>query len=255
MIELAEIAEAAVEHFAEKEAYKEIQPVGEKNPEAARNFFDDIFNKKSFRNEVQEPKNPRQEVQDGKTYYYDKNGELYRVDDELAPDSKCEIDAEYFSTYEERLNQTPREDSDLGKWDGERGESKFIPNDQEIKAKLAERGLEGIDYKDGIPDFSEVSESTVEIDNMAENRAENFKKADEECAKRWNEEQKGGRTDWTARDVSQWRKENGYSWHERNDMKTCDLIPTKINAYFGHLGGVSECRKRDEVNYGGDFDE
>ena len=30
MIELAEIAEAAVEHFAEKEAYKEIQPVGEK---------------------------------------------------------------------------------------------------------------------------------------------------------------------------------------------------------------------------------
>jgi len=90
---------------------------------------------------------------------------------------------------------------------------------------------------------------------MAENRAENFKKADEECAKRWNEEQKGGRTDWTARDVSQWRKENGYSWHERNDMKTCDLIPTKINAYFGHLGGVSECRKRDEVNYGGDFDE
>ena len=59
----------------------------------------------------------------------------------------------------------------------------------------------------------------------------------------------------TARDVSQWRKENGYSWHERNDMKTCDLIPTKINAYFGHLGGVSECRKRDEVNYGGDFDE
>lgn len=45
MIELAEIAEAAVEHFAEKEAYKEIQPVGEKNPEAARNFFDDIFNK------------------------------------------------------------------------------------------------------------------------------------------------------------------------------------------------------------------
>lgn len=61
------------------------------------------------------------------------------------------------------MNQTPREDSVLGKWDGERGESKFIPNDQEIKAKLAERGLEGIDYKDGIPGFSEVSESTVEI--------------------------------------------------------------------------------------------
>ena len=169
-------------------------------------------------------------------------------------DSEIE-ENDYFSTYDERLKQTPKEDSDRGEWEGERGESKFLPNDPAIKKFLEKYGLDGIVYKDGIPDFSEVSESTVEIDNMTENRAENFKQCDEKCAEQWNKEARDGRTDWTARDVAQWRKENGYSWHERNDMKTCDLIPTKINDYFGHLGGVSECKKRDASNDGGDFDE
>lgn len=161
----------------------------------------------------------------------------------------------FFSTYEERLKQTPRESSDRGEWEGERGESKYIPKDVDIEKILKKYGLEGIEYKDGIPDFSDVSESTVEIENMTENRADNFKQCDEKCAEQWNEEVRDGRTDWTARDVAQWRKENGYSWHERNDMKTCDLIPTKINDYFGHLGGVSECKKRDLSNDGGEFDE
>jgi hypothetical protein len=165
------------------------------------------------------------------------------------------VEDDYYSTYDERLKQTPAEDSERGKWEGERGESKYIPNEQEIKDILAEYGLDGIIYKDGIPDFSVISESTVEIDNMTENRAENFKQCDEKCAEQWNKEARDGRTDWTARDVAQWRKENGYSWHERNDMKTCDLVPTKVNDYFGHLGGVSECKKRDTDNNGGDFDE
>ena len=162
---------------------------------------------------------------------------------------------DFFSTYDERLKQTPKEDSDRGKWKGERGESKFIPNDHEIKRILKKCGLYGIVYKDGIPDFSDVSKSTVEIDNMTENRAENFKQCDEKCAEQWNKETRNGRIDWSARDVAQWRKENGYSWHERNDMKICDLIPTKVNDYFGHLGGVSECKKRDALDDGGDFDE
>lgn len=163
--------------------------------------------------------------------------------------------SEYQSTYDERIKQTPRKDSDRGEWEDERGESKFVPNDPEIKELLEKYGLDGIEYKDGIPDFSDVSESTVEIDNMTENRAENFKQCDEKCAEQWNKEARDGRTDWTARDVAQWRKENGYSWHERNDMKTCDLIPTRVNDYFGHLGGVSECKKRDASNDGGEFDE
>ena len=161
----------------------------------------------------------------------------------------------YYSTYSERISQTPAEDGGRGKWTGQRGESGFAPNDSDIKGILRQHGIDEITYKDGIPDFSKLSEATVGIKNMSENRAENFSQCDEKCAEHWNKENRNGRNDWTAREVKQWRKENGYSWHERNDMKTCDLIPTKINDYFGHLGGVAECKKRDSYLNGGDFDE
>ena len=168
-----------------------------------------------------------------------------------------EMDTTYFSEYIDRLKQVPTETSDMGKLDGERVESKFIPDERhkDINDILKRYGLDGIDYKDAIPDFSEVSESTVSIPDMTENRAKNFSQCDEQCAKKWNEEGHDGREGWTARDVANWRKENGYSWHERNDMKTCDLVPSKINDFFGHLGGVSECKKRDAEYNGGDFDE
>lgn len=161
----------------------------------------------------------------------------------------------FYSTYDERLKQTPKDGTDRGEWDEERGESKFIPTEEKIKVILDKYGLDGINYKNGIPDFSECSESTVEIDDMTENRAKNFKQCDEKCAEQWNKEGRDGRSDWTPRDVAKWREDNGYSWHERNDMKTCDLVPTEINDYFGHLGGVSECKKRDANNNGGNFDE
>lgn len=218
-----ELSEVKVER-PELDNFRDIKPEEGMTFHDAQDFWDDFFAKEM-----------NQETSEGK-----------EVNEE----------EEYFSTYDERLRQTPKEDSDRGEWEGERGESKFVPYDQEIIDILAEYGLDGIVYKDGIPDFSEVSESTVEIDNMTENRAENFKQCDEKCAEQWNKEGRDGRTDWTARDVAQWRKENGYSWHECNDMKTCDLVPTKINDYFGHLGGVSECKKRDAAdNNGGEFDE
>lgn len=166
-----------------------------------------------------------------------------------------DVTDEYYSTYKERLDRTPNEAGDKGEWTGQRGESIFIPNDENMKQLLEEFGLEGIAYTDGIPDFSEVSECTVEIDNMSDNRYDNFKQCDQKCADKWNDEAKDGKTDWTARDVQKWREENGYTWHERNDMKTCDLVPTEVNQYFTHLGGVSECKKRDAENIGGDFDE
>lgn len=168
-------------------------------------------------------------------------------------------ESDYPSTYKERIDRTPSEQSDRGEWTGERGESTYIPSDEQMKELLQKYGMEGIEYKDGIPDFSQCSECTVEIDNMTENRYGkdgNFAQCDEKCAEQWNKEGRDGKTDWTARDVQKWRSDNGYSWHERNDMKTCDLIPTEVNDYFGHLGGVAECKKRDTAqNIGGDFDE
>lgn len=222
---IPEIAEVCSIRF-EIEDFKQIKPEEGTTFRDAQSFWNDFFN-----NEMPE---------DGSEI--GKKKEAVEVDN-------------YFSTYEERLKQTPKEDYSRGEWIGERGESEFIPSGTEIKDILDKYELDGITYKDGIPDFSGVSEATVDIENMTENRAENFKQCDEKCAEQWNKEAHEGKTDWTARDVSQWRKESGFSWHERNDMKTCDLVPTRINDYFGHLGGVSECKKRDAVNAGGEFDE
>ena len=177
------------------------------------------------------------------------------------PEQKEQTDAaeRYCSTSKERIDRTPRADSPRGEWTGDRGDSVFIPTDPDMVDTLKEYGMEGVRYEDGVVDFSPCAEATVEIDSMSEQRygrGGNFEQADTKCAEQWNDAAKGGKTDWTPRDVANWRAENNYSWHERNDMKTCDLVLTKINDYFDHLGGVSECRKRDaETTFGGDFDD
>lgn len=183
---------------------------------------------------------PRMETEDSLPDGSDVNTESDADGASEASDDTPEKNGECLSTYEERLKQTPAE-GDRGSWTGERGESKYIPTDEEVKAILAEYGMDGIEYKDGIPDFSKCSEATVEIDNMSSNRNKNFEQCDEKCAEQWNAEARDGKTDWTARDVANWRRENHYSWHECNDRKTCQLVPTKVNDYFGHLGGVGEC--------------
>lgn len=162
---------------------------------------------------------------------------------EKSLDSKFEV----LSTYNERLCQTPR-DGERGFWDGTRGEAKFISYESEMRELLAEYGTDGVIYQDAVPDFSPFSEAMVEIDHMSpvrQGRGGNFEQADQKCAVQWNQEGRDGRTDWTARDAADYRRTNGLSWHECNDRRTCQMIPAKINDYFGHLGGVAECKKAD----------
>ncbi|MBO5177164.1 MAG: HNH endonuclease [Lachnospiraceae bacterium] len=178
---------------------------------------------------------------------------------------------EHYNTYDDRIAHTPKENSVLGSWEGDRGESKFVPNPETEAGraaleKLKEKDMDGVEYKNAEPDFSKCAESTVEIDDMTQNRDDyydkdgnlkqgNFTQADIKCAEKWNAEAKDGRTDWTARSVSDWRHENMCSWHERCDTKTMDLVPYDIHSQCKHLGGVSECKVRDAVDIGGDFDE
>ena len=177
-----------------------------------------------------------------------------------------------YNPYEKRLAYVPA-DEKIGKFVGKRGNSKFVPSDETergaaCKEKLAECGKDGIEYVNLEPDFSEVSEGTVKIDNMTEHRDDyydengesqsgNFSQADVKLAEQWNEQKKDGRTDWTDEDVYEWRHNPDHkcSWHERCDTKTMDLVPYDIHSYCTHLGGVSECKARDSVNNGGGFDE
>jgi len=141
-----------------------------------------------------------------------------------------------------------------GEWDGEPGDSKFHPEKQEAKDALERYKQDGIDYTDGEPDFSKVSEATVQIEDMTSNRAYNFKQANEICAKQWNASAKDGRTDWTPRMVEEWKLKYNFSWHERLDMKTMDLVQRDVHEQCKHCGGVIECRRHEALS-GGGFDE
>jgi len=150
--------------------------------------------------------------------------------------------------------------SSKGEWDGEVGNSKLYPESAEAKEALSRYGQDGIDYIDGEPDFSKVSEATVKIDDMTSERygeGKNFDQANHMCAKQWNNEAKDGKNDWEARDVEKWRTHNHYTWHERLDRKTMDLVQGDIHRECKHFGGVSECKRYEAAGKenGSGFDD
>ena len=164
------------------------------------------------------------------------------------------IDNPLFSKLTARIKHTPVEGRG-GHWLGERGNSKWIPAEAKAKEALAKSGQDGINFKNGVADFSKVSEQTVEIDGMNIDRlGNNFPKADAKCAEAWNKEMRDGRSNWTADQVKQYRHENNLSWHERSDMKHCDLVSRDIHGEIRHSGGVYECKIRDGVDVRSKFD-
>ena len=153
-------------------------------------------------------------------------------------------------------NNIPQE-GDRGSYDGKKGDSVFVPNEnyeggppsgKEVKEVLDKKEIEGIEYKNGEPDFSKIAEATVEIDEMSEYRYGpdgNFSKADQALADKWNAEKHDERNDWTAREIKNYRLENNLVWHERQDCKHMDLVDRTIHGYFTHIGGVAVCKARN----------
>ncbi|MEY8351685.1 HNH endonuclease [Bacillus cereus] len=93
-----------------------------------------------------------------------------------------------------------------------------------------------------MPDFSALSKGEVEIE-MTPTRdglSGNYQKADEALAKKLSTPE----MTITRTDIQKWRIANDYTWHELNDCKTIQLIPTDINGTFKHLGGVGELKKK-----------
>ncbi|RDU64941.1 hypothetical protein CQA53_07235 [Helicobacter didelphidarum] len=151
-----------------------------------------------------------------------------------------------FTNHEGRDLRTPVKN---GKWSGEVGNSTWLP-DKEYKPQvfnpedktwgeiLEKHKIKEIEFKDGEPDFSKISEASVEVDDFTEKRNINFAKADKELAKQWTQESKDGK-EWSAEDVRNYRRENNLTWHERGDMKTMDLASREIHDNTPHSGGIS----------------
>ena len=115
-----------------------------------------------------------------------------------------------------------------------------IRDSPRVKDILDKYGVKGVEYKNGIPDFSPFEVAEVKISGMTDKRVDNFKSADAKLAEQLSTDGKV----YTAKDIEKWRKENNYTWHELNDVETIQLVPTNINApIFKHLGGCSEYKK------------
>ena len=141
------------------------------------------------------------------------------------------------SSYQMRISNTPGDPSKNGTWTGKRGESLFISEDPRVKEILDKHNVKGVEYKNGMPDFSPFALAEFKLDNMTDCRPLNFAEADEKLAKAWSTSEKN----YTKDDIELWRKNNKYTWHELNDVETIQLVPSDINRpIFKHMGGCAE---------------
>ena len=181
--------------------------------------------------------------------------EKKEIPDIFGPEKKNKIDPKILEKLDSkpqievaRINRFPLNG---GRWTGERGNSNWIPDDnviptnrkgsnpegktnREIKDKY---GFEFIPFKDGEPDFSKVVKGEVQIENFSEKRPKNYSQADIQLAK-----EKGG----TPQEIKKWRIENKYTWHERKDCKTMQLVPIEVHGNIEHKGGISEIKTKNK---------
>ena len=191
--------------------------------------------------------NPNKGLEIGRDYREKPDSsETYSPDKRL--ERKLDRDKVY-TTSVERVKMAARS---KGEWLGKVGNSEFRPASELAKKALESFNQTGIKYKDGNPDFSKCSVETIQIKGMSSNREKNFARADKEAAEKWNAEGKFGKNDWTRNDVRNWRHENRYSWHERIDKKTMDLVQRDIHDECKHFGGVAECKRMERTV--GEFD-
>lgn len=176
----------------------------------------------------------------------------------------------------------PTENS--GTFEGERGDSAFVPNSEEARDAMAAYGQDAVEYHDGEPDFAPFTqhdtpygpmECQVEIGHMTADRQNpaweygdrrpagtshdpaydlgNFAQADNALVDRAIEQDPSLvegkspeevaqiRADM-ARDIEGWRTSSGLTWHECQDGRTMQLVPTTIHDACRHSGGVSTMR-------------
>lgn len=139
------------------------------------------------------------------------------------------------SRYEDRIKLTPVKG---GAWTGVRGESNFVFDNPDIKKILPS----GIAYKNGYPDFSPITLQEVRLSGLiSTDRDVNFRAANQMLANKLGVKES---------DVARFMREQKYTWHEVEDMRTMQLVPSFIHTgkvgsmdfgvKYGHLGGVAE---------------
>ena len=187
-----EIREAGEGDLSEKESPYEIVDAG-KESEAAETVKADSGKEKteagrteSRKTETEKTGILKKETEAGTTEHKNERAEteekerpevketVHETEEEVKKEAEVrkedseKTEVSYMSSYEDRIKQTPAEDS--GRWSGKRGESLCAPEGEEARKILEEHGIKGVQYHDGIPDFSPFSESTVKLGYMTDAR-------------------------------------------------------------------------------------
>ncbi|MCD7750510.1 MAG: DNA/RNA non-specific endonuclease [Lachnospiraceae bacterium] len=119
MPEISKDKELRENEYEGLEGYRKIKPEGSDSLQEANRFLDSLFTQQAgFAPEEVQQENPHKEVVDGKTYYYDDNGKLYRVDKELEADTEYEINGYTYKTDEHGRIISARGKLHLKDWNG-----------------------------------------------------------------------------------------------------------------------------------------
>jgi len=178
-----------------------------------------------------------------------KNGEVVEID-------HGPVDVEKADAPKDPRNRLPTGEKGTIIGDRESGTFEYIPDDEKARAIMAEYDQDTVKYNNTRVEFSpfanhetpwgktncevEVGHMTGERNNTADVQG-NYSQADAALAEKISRET--GKT-VTQGEVKIYREENGLTWHEVEDAKTMQLIPTEINDSCPHRGGVSEAKYR-----------
>lgn len=149
-----------------------------------------------------------------------------------------DIPDEYGSSFNDRIKQTPINN---GEWSGERGHSTWIPDTEDVAEQLDAYGVDGIEYRDGFPDFSPVTEYEHQLqEELYENGdTAQFNDCNNALSSHLenNPEFSANFDDDQLEAIRAGEKPSGYTWHHDVEPGNMQLVPTRIHQSCGHYGG------------------
>ena len=184
----------------------------------------------------------------------------FKDENEESSDSHDEQPSDENDEEHSDIRFTPSEDSSLGSWTGERGNSEFIPDDEEVQRILNICDAHGVAYHDGIIDFSPFSVATVyltneEMEQLSDkaqkemacfsiaDAAEDETDVNEELIHAIGQEQLEDPVEDFYSYILEGKTPPDYVWHHGECSKdgywNYQLVPKTIHALCLHAGGRS----------------
>ena len=151
-----------------------------------------------------------------------------------------DIPDDYGSSFNDRIKQTPIND---GNWDGDRGDSRWKPNDEDVIRDLRDygNGANGVEYRNGFPDFTPVQVFECKLPNQLNERNDDYQFTDcnlalldhlkdhPDCIPNFDDTQLAA--------IARGNNPSGYTWHHDVQTGRMQLVPTSLHDSCKHYGG------------------